>query len=256
MTQKDTINGMQTRQQEQLLRLVTQSFYRELVNYGANIQDIVKVTTNLLDQVTSESDTANLHQRSQNKTLTIGGIEDCWETDRYVQLNTVRLSPTDASEVLTIEKWLNTNHRPKTLIDLLPLDRNHLTDFLLNNPNHQFFSIFFGDHVVGLIGGDNIDPISKKLEMKKMIGDPDFQGKGIGTRATFLFLYYVFVIMGFNKVYLHSVDTNIRNINLNTKFGFELEGIAFQDVYLDGAYRDVVRMGLLRHKWESLFPTT
>jgi len=35
---------------------------------------------------------------------------------------------------------------------------------------------------------------SNKLEMKKLIGNTNVQGKGIGKMATFLFLYYSFFI--------------------------------------------------------------
>jgi hypothetical protein len=53
---------------------------------------------------------------------------------------------------------------------------------------------------------------------------------GIGKRATFGFLYYVFIIRNLNKVYIHSRDINMRNINLNGRFGFELEGVFLDDI--------------------------
>ena len=78
-------------------------------------------------------------------------------------------------------------------------------------------------------------------------------GKGIGKRATFLFLYYAFMIRKFEKVYVHSMDTNIRNLNLNARFGFELEGLFLQDITIQNERRDVVRMALLRPVWLGLF---
>jgi RimJ/RimL family protein N-acetyltransferase len=89
--------------------------------------------------------------------------------------------------------------------------------------------------------------------MKKFVGEEQYRSKGIGKMATFLFLYYSFRILNFNKVYLHSLDTNINNINLNSKFGFELEGILYKEVFLHNAHRDVLRMGLLRDKWAAIF---
>jgi len=89
--------------------------------------------------------------------------------------------------------------------------------------------------------------------MKKFIGETSFSGKGIGKRATFLFLYYTFLIMGYNKVYIHTMDTNIRNINLNSKLGFELEGIFFQEIQRSGKFMDVVRMGLLKDHFLRIF---
>jgi RimJ/RimL family protein N-acetyltransferase len=56
-----------------------------------------------------------------------------------------------------------------------------------------------------------------------------------------------------NKVYIHSRDINIRNINLNSRFGFELEGIFYEDLLVDGERRDVVRMALLKRTWLEVF---
>jgi len=89
--------------------------------------------------------------------------------------------------------------------------------------------------------------------MKKLIGAAEFRQKGIGKRATFLFLYYAFETLKYNKVYIHSLDTNLNNINLNNKFGFNLEGILYKEVLLSGKYRDVMRMGLLRDTWLAIF---
>ncbi|MBI3191476.1 MAG: GNAT family N-acetyltransferase, partial [Pedosphaera parvula] len=105
----------------------------------------------------------------------------------------------------------------------------------------------------GIIGAENIDTASGKLEMRKLVGNPALHGKGIGKRATFLFLYYVFIRREFNKVYLHSMDINIRNLNLNAKFGFELEGVFIEDALVQGKRHDLVRMGLLRPIWLGLF---
>jgi len=69
--------------------------------------------------------------------------------------------------------------------------------------------------------------------MKELIGRSELRGRGIGKRATFGFLYHTFMIRNFNKVYIHSRDINIRDISLNSRFGFELEGVFLDDV-IDG----------------------
>jgi RimJ/RimL family protein N-acetyltransferase len=40
---------------------------------------------------------------------------------------------------------------------------------------------------------------------------------------------------------------------LNSQLGFELEGIFFEDIVIDEERRDVVRMGLLKSRWEEIF---
>ena len=119
--------------------------------------------------------------------------------------------------------------------------------------NRAYFSVLFEELPVGLIGAEEIDAEAGKLEMRKLVGDPQMQGKGIGKRATFLFLYHTFTIRKFNKVYVHSLDVNVRNLNLNSKFGFELEGALFEDAMVQTARRDVVRMALRAPVWLELF---
>ena len=94
-----------------------------------------------------------------------------------------------------------------------------------NEPTREYFSVDYNEKPVGIIGGENINPTAGKLEMKKLVGESGLQGKGIGKRATFGFLYYTFMIRNLNKVYIHSRDINMHNINLNSRFGFELEGV-------------------------------
>ena len=106
---------------------------------------------------------------------------------------------------------------------------------------------------MGIVGGENIDPTAGKLEMKKLVGESGSQGKGIGKRATFGFLYYAFMIRNLNKVYIHSRDINMRNINLNSRFGFELEGVFLDDITVGDKQQDIVRMALFKRLWLQIF---
>ena len=91
------------------------------------------------------------------------------------------------------------------------------------------------------------------MEMKKFVGDRAFRGIGIGSRATFAFLYYAFMLLDMHKVYLYSRDTNIQNLNLNSRLGFELEGIFLEEFKHGERLVDVVRMGLLKPLWLAMF---
>lgn len=239
--------------QEQMLKLVTQSFYRELVNYGVDIQDIVTVTNNLLDHATGDNGNIDNNKSYYNKLFTLKDVDDRWQKDQSLCNHDVTIRPMDAELIPHIEGWLKQPDTHDSFIGLYPTVTDDLRHYFFERLDHYYFTIFHNDQPVGFIGADNIDEQSHKLEMKKFIGDPDLRGKGIGKRATFLFLYYCFRIKNLNKVYIHSMDTNIRNINLNSKFGFELEGVFFEEIFLDDQYRDVVRMGLLRSRWEQIF---
>ena len=50
-----------------------------------------------------------------------------------------------------------------------------------------------------------------------------------------------------------SRDINIRNINLNSRFGFELEGVFLDEIKVGDKRQDVVRMALFKPLWLQIF---
>ncbi len=226
MTNDNDYEEIDKTKQNQLLKLVTNSFYRELVNYGINASDIVKVSVNLLDHVTNHQAENISGNGYYNRLYKISDIEDNWQQNREISLNGVLIRPLSAEHITPLCKWLKNSSIEKTFIRYFPKEEDSLKDYCLSQDDRKYFAIYYqSDRYVGIIGAENMNPQAKKLEMKKFVGDHSFQGKGIGKTATFLFLYYTFHILSYNKVYIHSLDTNIKNINLNSKFGFDLEGI-------------------------------
>ena len=247
-----TINN---RQQEQMLKLVTKSFYNELINYGINANDIVTVSIHLLDHLMQKDGHLDGSNGFYDQDFTLNSIKDEWNNQKRFIIDDVSISPLQPEMFSQVALWLRNPVIKYSFISMFP-DSESALDRYFEQSDRNYFCIFYNHEPVGIIGADNIDNVSRKLEMRKFIGDTNLQGKGIGKRATFLFLYYSFVILKFNKVYIHSVDTNIRNINLNSKFGFELEGIFFEDVFLRNTKQDVLRMGLLRSRWIKIFSNT
>ncbi len=239
--------------QNQLLKLVTKSFFKELVNYGIDSSDIVTVSMNLLDHVTKKEKKSNNENGYYHHLFTLKSVKNFWDTTNTLTIEKVSISPLTPGDIPQIVQWLQNNEITHTFIDFLPKSQSALDTYFFGDPLRAYFEIHFENEFVGIIGAENIDEPCKKLEMKKFVGAPGFSGKGIGKRATFLFLYHSFMIREFNKVYIHSMDTNIRNININSKFGFELEGVFFQEACKNERFYDVVRMGLLRRQWLKIF---
>ncbi len=249
----NSIDHLRKNRQEQLLKLVAKSFHRELVNYGVDSGDIITVSLHLLDRVTENQRSAESGNGYFNTQFLLRDIQDNWKKNQLLRIDQVHIIPLLPEQISQICQWLSHQSIQETFIKFFPETESELAEFLLGEETRQYFAIYSDNHFVGAIGAENIDFQHKKLEMKKFVGNTDFGGKGIGKRATFLFLYYAFMILGINKVYIHSMDTNIRNINLNSKFGFELEGIFFQEILREKKFLDVVRMGLLKTQWLSIF---
>ena len=89
--------------------------------------------------------------------------------------------------------------------------------------------------------------------MRKLVGDSSQRSEGIGKRATFLFLFFTYIIANREKVFPHSLDINLRSLTLNGKFGFDLEGVFFEDIIIEGEANDVARMALSKTVWLELF---
>lgn len=238
----------------QILKLVTSSFYKELVNYGVNDSDIITVSVNLLDYVTKKKGPSDNGTENYSTVMALSDIKDNWAENKELSLREVTIAPLRREDIPVVQSWLGFPEIDQTFIRFFPKDEAGLTEYLINDEDKSYFRIGYAEHeIVGIIGAENMNGNSLKLEMKKLVGCREQRGKGIGKLATFLFLYYTFEILKYNKVYIHSLDTNIKNINLNSKFGFELEGILFAEVRVDNNFRDVLRMSLIRHVWEDIF---
>jgi len=238
--------------QQKVLEIVSSSFYKELVKYGIDKSDIVSVSMNLLDYATDNNNGSATNPKELYK-FKIDDIKDSWKKSKKLSLENVFISELNKEQIDTIVVWLKANEIHGTFIDFFPKDKKELHEYLLNSSDKKYFSIYSDEKFVGIIGAERINQKFSKLEMKKFIGDKEFRGKGIAKSSTFLFLYYTFKILEYNKVYIHSMDTNIKNINLNSHFGFNLEGLLYNEVSVDDIFHDVIRMGLLKKKWKQLF---
>lgn len=240
-------------QREQMLRLVAKAFYRELVKYGVADNEVLSVANHLLDNVVQHDPDDDRVSETPHEQLSIGSIRDDWSTHGAIHLGNVSLRRLESAQVAVVADWLKASDVRRSFVPALPDERQQIIAYFASE-DREYFAVNHEDAFVGIVGAENIDGMNRKLEMKKLIGVDSQRGKGIGTRATFAFLYYAFLIRGVHKVYVHSSNTNVRNLNLNSRLGFELEGIFLEEFKATSTRQlDVVRMGLLKPIWLALF---
>ncbi|HEU4536545.1 MAG TPA: GNAT family protein, partial [Polyangiaceae bacterium] len=225
-------------------------FFNELVNYGVRNEEIVRVASHLLGNLLEGQ--RRLAGAPHDTTFTVDAVADEWQERRRLGVHGVELRPLDRGLLPLVARWLADPAARDGFVPAFPDTEAGLAEHF-GRPDVEYFGVHWGGAPVGFIGGENVDPQSGKLEMKKLVGEPELQGKGIGKRATFAFLYYAFAIRGLHKVYIHSRDINVRNIGLNSGFGFELEGVFLEDLRAGDRRADVIRMALLRPIWAALF---
>lgn len=241
-------------QRDQMLRMVTKGFYRELVNYGAGRGEILRIATHLLDNILSQNQEAEPPQPSVGAGLSLRSVQDHWKDQRCVIVDQVTLRPLLPVLIPCLMEWLNAPGVAESFFPPFPTDAQGLTRHCCDSPTRDYLAIEVDGQPIGIIGGENLDRASGRVEMRKLVGDATLRGQGIGKRATFAFLYYAFNILNLHKVTIHSRDINVRNLNINRSLGFEVEGVFLEEVATSqGRRADIVRMALLRPIWQAMF---
>lgn len=239
---------------DQILKLVTKGFFNELVNYGVVREEMIRVASHLLDHVLKQHEGAKAGRAAAPAPLTVASVVDRWKSERWLALDQVTLRPLERAFLPQVGKWLRQPGVNETFATPFPEKKTELERYFFEGGGRDYLAIHGADGPVGIIGGENLDTASGKVEMRKLIGDPALRGLGIGKRATFAFLYYAFKVLELHKVYIHSRDINVRNINVNSASGFEVEGVFLEDVATTGGRRaDMIRMAVLRPRWLVAF---
>lgn len=99
---------------------------------------------------------------------------------------------------------------------------------------------------IGKCGFTRVNWKNRLGELAIMIGDPAYHGKGYGTDAI-----HTLCKFGFEELNLHKLKAVVFAFNEGAlrcyeKCGFEREGLLKEEIYREGAYHDVVMMGLRR----------
>ena len=252
MRQQNDEKTVLKQERDQMLRLVSKGFYNELINYGVRKDEILRVASHLLDNLMAQEKKPGEGVQYYNHIFTLDTVKDEWKERKRLTVQHVTLRPLQPTVISKVVQWLKNPAIRESFVPAFPEQETDLQKYF-THPTRDYFGIYHNDQPVGIVGGENIDPVAGKLEMKKLVGESGLQGKGIGKRATFGFLYYAFLILDLNKVYIHSRDINIHNLNLNSRFGFELEGIFFEDIKVGDKRQDIVRMALFKSLWLQVF---
>lgn len=84
------------------------------------------------------------------------------------------------------------------------------------------------------------------------VGERDFRGKGYGTDAMKVLLYYAFTELNLHRVNLNVFGFNRRAIRSYEKAGFKYEGTERERILKAGQRWDVMNMGILKSDWNVL----
>lgn len=98
---------------------------------------------------------------------------------------------------------------------------------------------------VGNISLQNIDMINRSAEFAIIIGEKEAWGKGFGKEAGEMIINHGFKSLNLHRIYCGTSVDNMPMQKLAGKLGFIEEGRLKDALYKDGAYKDIVRYGII-----------
>ena len=230
------------------LETLARNFFRESSAYGFKQVDYVRFVNYILDRAMTDGGKDTV---TDNTAESIREKEALLVSSKPIELpikgERIFIRACDRQKDRSLfENWLADAYGRYFLQSMTTAKTMTVNQFL-NNEFHIIGIISLEDRSpIGAMAFLNYDVMQFKAELRKIIGEPDMRGKGYGKEATQLWIRYGMETLDLKKIYLNTLDTNLRNIRLNEELGFRVEGILRNELFIDGEYRDVLRMGLWR----------
>jgi hypothetical protein len=170
------------KQRDQMLKLVAKGFYNELTNYGVRKHEIIQVASHLLDNLLAQEKKPAEGVEYYNAIFTLASVKDEWVDRKQLAIQHVTLRPLQLPDVSKVAAWLEVPAVRESFVPAFPESESQLRKYF-THPTREYFGVYYNDQPVGIVGGENIDLTTGKLEMKKLVGESGLQGKGIGKRG-------------------------------------------------------------------------
>lgn len=110
----------------------------------------------------------------------------------------------------------------------------------------EMFGIMADKWLVGVCGLTNINWVNRTAEISIYVGNPSYQGVGIGFEVLELLKQKAFEEFNLNKLWAEVYSSNTASLELFKKAGYKVEGILKKHVFKQGDYIDSHLFGLWR----------
>jgi RimJ/RimL family protein N-acetyltransferase len=138
---------------------------------------------------------------------------------------------------------LNSSYWPVSEID----HENWLESMLIRRSDLVVFVIVDTDgNSIGTCQLVNINWVHRSAELQIRIGAKANQGRGLGTAAVKLLCEFGFDDLGLHRISLFVWAGNLRARRAYEKAGFLQEGVMKEAAFVNGLFKDVVVMGVVR----------
>lgn len=224
----------------------SRNFFKESAEYGFTQLDYVKFVNHLLDLSMRRGDDVTGGSTPGAAAATHPSVDEVAPTLPLSGPNVMIRAFVEASDLPVLEGWLADAAGRHFLLSRTTSRLLDVNDIVRDPANVLGFVTLPGGAPVGCMAFLDHDCEQHKAELRKLIGDPTHRGKGLAKEATALWIRYGLAQLGLRKIYLSTLETDIRNVRLNEELGFRVEGVLRNELLIDGAYHDILRMGLWR----------
>jgi RimJ/RimL family protein N-acetyltransferase len=149
----------------------------------------------------------------------------------------------DVVKLMDQRRWPNTKEKQKQYLERMSVSSSDMQLAIIYKSN---------DTLIGTVGLHGIDAINRNADISVIIGDKKYWGKGLAKEAVGLLIHHAFAMLNLHKLTAGFVSGNTSSEKLFKSFGFKKEALLREQVYLDGKYHDIIRMGLLKKDYELL----
>lgn len=224
---------------EETIKTIAASFLKQAQKYGFSLNDYIRFTNYLLDEAMQIT---GVHNKTEEK------IRYHSQTQKQFPIETERLliRKVQKKDLPLIKEWLEDEEGRYFLLSRLVQPQETIEDIFESEYNILGLITLKDKTPIGLIAYLNIDEYTKKAELRKLIGEKKQRGKGYGNEATKAWIEYGFFTLGLEKIYLTTINTDIKNIRINESLGFKVEGLLKNELKINGEYFDVLQMSLLK----------
>lgn len=166
----------------------------------------------------------------------------------------IRLKIIEEADLPTIREWVNLPTVHDFMQTRTPLTEPEVRQKFLKTPGEmkEFHFLVIdnkNERPIGVASLKNLHWLNRRAEISLFIGKEHSRGKGLGKAATIELLRFAFDKLNLQRIFLEVYDFNATAIAMYEKVGFREEGRLRKHSWKNGAYRDLVIMGILREEF-------
>lgn len=164
----------------------------------------------------------------------------------------VKLRPLERDDLHFVHKLDNNSHIMRywfeepyeAYVELIQLYDQHVHD----QGERRFILESDTGEMIGLVELVEINYIHRRVEFMIIVA-PGAQGKGYAALACRLAIEYAFCVLNMYKLYLYVDKENHKAIHIYKKCGFMLESELLSEFFVNGEYRDAIRMCMFQTEY-------